>query len=312
MLRAGVIAGISLFLIAATPVPLSNPTRQPEAPVAQQPVKSVKSPNAPETGPQIGNDPNRPIYAKVSCEHGCGYFEDDRSWLQRLWTDPVATFTAALAILTFGLVGAGAWQGYLILRAEKLTRSALLNSQKATRAAIALELPVIRAQPPRLLTVNQFPVDDAPFGGLVCNVIPSHRSVIDQLYVLNGGRTHATPIAISMGWHVGQKLPEKPNYVQRTHSARQAWILQPATRIAAGIDPLCIELTAQQVDGLKAKDLTLWLYARVEYEDFLDTVREARFCWHWTQANGLGLFHFAPARDVPPDYTYKTSIDLAS
>ena len=126
MLRAGIIGGVSFFLIAATPVPAPNPTRQLDAPVAQQPAETVRSREVPEAVvPLIGNDPNRPIYANVSCEHGCGYFED-KGWLQKLWTDPVATFTA----FTVLLVGIGFWQSWLTRESINLARAEFTATQR--------------------------------------------------------------------------------------------------------------------------------------------------------------------------------------
>lgn len=40
------------------------------------------------------------VYVTAQCEHGCGYSDDQRSFIDKLWTDPVAAFTAVLAVFT--------------------------------------------------------------------------------------------------------------------------------------------------------------------------------------------------------------------
>jgi hypothetical protein len=72
---------------------------------------------------KLGGAPASPLYVEAACEHGCGYAEDNKNFLQKLWTDPIATFTGVLAILTLGLIGVGISQGRLISRQITLAQS---------------------------------------------------------------------------------------------------------------------------------------------------------------------------------------------
>jgi hypothetical protein len=47
------------------------------------------------------------LYVKAACEHGCGYTEGREGFWQRLWTDPLAIFTAILVAFNFILAFAG-------------------------------------------------------------------------------------------------------------------------------------------------------------------------------------------------------------
>ena len=60
---------------------------------------------------KTGTSAKHRLYVEAECEHGCGYTEE-KGWLERLRTDPVATFTAVLAALTLGLIVTGAIQVY--------------------------------------------------------------------------------------------------------------------------------------------------------------------------------------------------------
>jgi len=102
MFRAGIIAAAAMLLIAAGPIPSPNPADHGRPPVADhsEQVGDQASVNQNGAKPVPGADTRTPLYVQTKCEHGCGYAEDVRSWLQKLWADPVATFTAVLAIFT--------------------------------------------------------------------------------------------------------------------------------------------------------------------------------------------------------------------
>jgi hypothetical protein len=75
-----------------------------------------------------------PLYVDVDCKSGCRD-DEQKSWWNRLWADPTATFTGTLSLLTLALVITGAIQGVLIVRAERLTRAALRISARQARAS---------------------------------------------------------------------------------------------------------------------------------------------------------------------------------
>jgi hypothetical protein len=81
-------------------------------------------------------DAARPFNVVARCDHGCGYAEDNKSWKEKVLTDPIATFTALLFVVSF-------WQGILILRAERL-------AQRSTKAAFLAARNTLRATRPRI------------------------------------------------------------------------------------------------------------------------------------------------------------------
>jgi hypothetical protein len=51
---------------------------------------------------QPGSSAAKPLYVNSTCMSGC-YVEDRRAFLEKAWTDPIAAFTAVLAVSTIGL-----------------------------------------------------------------------------------------------------------------------------------------------------------------------------------------------------------------
>jgi len=131
MFRTGIIAAVAMLLIAAAPIPSPKPADQGRPPVAQHQTADAQHSNytndASEEGKTSvalpGSRTDAPLYVHANCEHGCGYAEHQESWWQKFLTDPNATFALAVAFFTFGLLGAGVWQGSLILRQIKLARA---------------------------------------------------------------------------------------------------------------------------------------------------------------------------------------------
>jgi hypothetical protein len=74
---------------------------------------------------QPGTNAAAPFYVDSTCVSGC-YVEDHRSFLDRIWTDPIAAFTAALAVSTIGL-----W----------IVTGSMANTSK--RALLDLERPIV-------------------------------------------------------------------------------------------------------------------------------------------------------------------------
>jgi len=93
-------------------------------PISQQQAKPSNQTQHGDAGTdqKAGTSSAAPLYVKAACEHGCGYSEDNKGWWQKLWTDPVASFTTVLAMLTAGLIGVGISQGRLIARQITLGR----------------------------------------------------------------------------------------------------------------------------------------------------------------------------------------------
>src|SRR6202043_377548 len=74
----------------------------------------------------------------------------------------------------------------------------------SARAAVALELPIIRVMPER------FSYGSSLDGG--GDNLRINWCVISHLNFANGGRTKAFPIEVQCGWSAGDKLPDVPAY----------------------------------------------------------------------------------------------------
>src|SRR4051794_33030668 len=131
--------------------------------------------------------------AAAGQEHG-SHQEGKESWWDRLWTDPVATFTAALAIFTFVLAGVAIWQGLHLQRSVEI----------ATRAANIAEDSLLTLERP---LVYFFGRSGEQQGGLTGDA----RTVIRGDF-RNLGRTpaHVTNIVTKVVF--GKELPDDPDY----------------------------------------------------------------------------------------------------
>ena len=92
MFKAGTILIFAVLLTAAAPMPTPKPAQDAPTSAAQT-----------VTVPVVGSSMDHRVYVDARCEHGCGYTENERGFLQKLWTDPVAMFTMVLALSTIGL-----------------------------------------------------------------------------------------------------------------------------------------------------------------------------------------------------------------
>jgi hypothetical protein len=72
-----------------------------------------------------------PISHPPTAEHGL----EKGSWRERLWTDPVATFTMAVALFTLLLAIVSAYQGVQLRRSASIADRAAGDAERATRAA---------------------------------------------------------------------------------------------------------------------------------------------------------------------------------
>lgn len=304
-------AGIAVWLCAFSALAAQEggpPISPQKAPPAQNP----RHDDGP-ADPQPGSSASRRLYVAAQCDHGCGYAEDDKGWREKFWTDPTATFTGALAILTLALVVVGTVQSTLILRAEKLTRKALKSSRrqakaarKAANAAIAIELPILRAlAPDDLLDVANIPPEFGPFAGTVNDGIPGRFSVVDAVKFNNGGRTHAYPVKVALGWSIAPELPPEPAYRRTIESAPGA-AFPPEVSTTLTTVPVCIEASEGEIAAMAAGEASLWFYGKLDYLDFLDRPHSHRFCWKWDRPDGVGMYWFTKARDAPATYTQKT------
>lgn len=202
------------------------------------------------------------------------------------WTtaEPVALYTAVLSFFSGVLVVVSFVQIRYLIRADKTARISAIAANLSARAAIGLQLPIIRIQPTSL-GHGEDP--------------ESENCYVHSVTVFNNGATKAFPKEIIYGWTVGEALPAKPSYRFSNRFPLNS-ILEPNGK------NVMQNLTGLQL--LKKGEWSkicggnyLWFYCTIFYEDFMEERRGHGFCWLWTGGMGMG---WRP--DSSPPYNQKT------
>src|ERR1019366_2886228 len=174
-------------------------------------------------------------------------------------------------------------------------------------AAVGIELPILRAFPSDLLSVDQPIPENGAYGGGVNDSIPTKYSAIGYINYKNYGRTPAFPIDFSGGWEVTAQLPDNPDYTKCV-GINHAVVYRPAsedpeTNYSVGFH-CTIELTDQEIIEISNGTSWLWFYGCLKFRDFMNTEQESRFCWRWANRNhdGSPFYFFASDGNPPPAY----------
>jgi hypothetical protein len=179
------------------------------------------------------------------------------------------------------------------LRSIAATETAADAADRSARAAIAIELPIIRVVPDRFGWGSSQDGDGPRI----------EYCAIGKLTFSNLGRTKAFPIEVQLGWSVGDKLPNAPVYTF-TKPFKVDTILEPnpVTPFEMWINDFEVTLAAGDTNKIVTRQVTLWLYCRIVYLDFMQTRHEAGFCWARYETFGGGGF----MADATPAYNRKT------
>jgi hypothetical protein len=95
--------------------------------------------------------------------------------------------------------------GCFTISVARSTRIAAGAADLSARAAVAIELPIIRIEPVGFGFGNSQEGDKPRI----------HFVAVNDLIFSNLGRTKAFPIEVQCGWFVGDKLPDRPTYLTR-------------------------------------------------------------------------------------------------
>jgi hypothetical protein len=204
----------------------------------------------------------------------------------------LAFLTLFLAFIAFGQAGLFVWQLRYMRGGMEDAAKAANAADLSARAAIALELPIIRMNAGGLgYGINQ---DGKGSQQHVCSV--------DRIFLSNLGKTKAFPIEVQFGWTVGDRLPDDPVYpFVKTFPTND--ILDPAKEaVEVSLRQFEYETIPDLYDRLRALDISLWFYCKLVYLDFMDTRREVGFCWKQFETIGMGILR----PDAAPTYNRKT------
>ncbi|HEX9512983.1 MAG TPA: hypothetical protein VF939_20980 [Puia sp.] len=219
--------------------------------------------------------------------------------------DRIAKYTFALDWLTAALVTVTAIQLIFVYRADKTAKITAEAARDSARAAIGIELPIIKAFTPNDLLDLSAPIPPSgPYGLSESFGPPGRYSALSSLEFKNYGRTVAFVEKLIIGWNVIEKLPVLPNFAHIVPIERGTIIKEDKQ---LRIDPsITIELTDAQIALISQEEASLWVYGTLFYQDFLDSYHTAKFCWRWTKDEGGPNFSFKNDGDPPVAYTKNT------
>lgn len=207
----------------------------------------------------------------------------------KTWEDPVAFYTFVLTGFTGLLAFVSFFQGVLLLRSDRTARIAANAADLSARAAIAIELPILRAAPNGLShgSTREF--------GITREHCSAH-----YVNISNGGKTKALPIELQYGYSVGA-LPKAPRY-PFTETYDPNAVIETDPKVTQTFLRENCHLEMGEWSLISSGNLTLWIYWNLVYMDFMRNRREAAFCWRWYGAPGQGFFR----PDPTPEYNRKT------
>lgn len=248
------------------------------------------------TGTAAQSSPVQPSkeQSSASQQHAENIGNPDSKETQSLWvpTDSVGLYTLVLCVFTGVLAAVSIFQGVMLIRSDKTARIAANAADLSARAAIALELPVIKIEPEGLSFGRR--KDDA---GCPVSYLTLHR-----ISFFNHGRTQAIPTKISWGWTVGKTLPEIPEY-KFVKGFDAGTVLNPdtATPTRNILADKPFETGLDQQDIIYKGTVTLWFYCRLEFNDFIDNTHFIGRCWRY-EPSGKGTL----IPDAEGAYSYRT------
>ncbi len=246
----------------------------------QTPLQSQKQSYASDTAPahSADHEPTKTLRNRLS-----------KIWA-RTWDDPVAFYTFVLSIFTGLLAVVSAVQIGFLIRSDGTARRSADAATLSAKAAIAIELPIIRAGP-----------DFFGWGQRRSGSEPAVDSFSVREVIFNNlGRTKAFPIEIQFGYFVGNKLPEIPVYNFTEAFSVDAVIESEPFHKRLGESEF--DVAPGTLAGVQAGSVRLWFYCNLIYLDFMQTRREAGFCWERWQKTGASSFRTDPT----PAYNRKS------
>jgi hypothetical protein len=202
-----------------------------------------------------------------------------------------------------GLLQAGLffWQLRLMRSSVEDTATAAKAAELSSRAAVAIELPVLRLTPADLLSTDVLISDNEPFGAGVTDDMPGKFSAVGGITINNYGRTPAFPDTFSMGYRVADRLPDEPSY-NRTWALNHAEVIKPEGEFFVG-EYLSFELTDAEIQAAGSGTSWLWVFGCICYTDFLGEKQTTKFCWRYADRNHeLPFYHFASDGEPPLAY----------
>jgi hypothetical protein len=204
--------------------------------------------------------------------------------------------TVFTGVLAFATVGLGIATVGLYVTGEKQIEAVIKSANAAdlsARAAIAIELPVIRTNVGKLGWGDT--QDEAGR--------KRHFVYIDDLFFSNLGRTQAFPTEVECGCTFGEILAGVPTYTCKKILSTNT-IFKPETENSYEVSMREFEfdVPADAYDRIRSQSAEMWVYCNLIYLDFMQNRHESAFCWRRYQGIGPGRF----IAESKPAYNRKT------
>ena len=199
-------------------------------------------------------------------------------------------FTGILSLIAGIQAVLFAWQLSYMSRGMKDAQLVAKATDRNARAAIALQLPLIRYGPNSPgHSLHSDGEDQTEF----CSV-----HFID---IKNRGKTRAFPKEVLYGWTVGDVLPDSPTY-EFLDKFPLDLVIEPDAP-APTRQFLTFEYLLKPGQWEKiCKGNYLWFYCDLIYDDFMEESHHRAYCWRWAYV-GMGV---AWRPDSTPAYNRKT------
>jgi hypothetical protein len=205
-----------------------------------------------------------------------------------------AVTAIVVAVFTFQLTRTSSRQW----SASKISADAAALTAKA---AIRIELPILRVGAPDLIGVSKAPPERGPWGGVVNDYAPSELSAISSITLWNGGRTMCQLNSMRIGCYAGAALPTAPSY-SFTVPAREMTVIPADAKAEIGVAPFCIDLSKELIKEISTEAAGLWLFGAIDYRDFLGDAHSVRFCFRRWQPEQTGIHYFEHDLTAPQSY----------
>jgi hypothetical protein len=208
--------------------------------------------------------------------------QPEKSWWEKVRSDPNALFAGAVALFTLALVIVGSRQS------RQLKRSVDLLA-KAERSQMFV---VVHSEHLRMLisTAERHAEQGPDEEGVI------YADVADVTYSFkNYGKTPAIVREISARLVYGAKPPEEPTYIPTDQVLQEHMIASgDSTAIITPLDDVRPHrcqmdegLTIQEANAVVRAQSYIWFYGRVLYQDIFGQEREHRFLWRYGGAHGF-------------------------
>ena len=213
----------------------------------------------------------------------------DYTW----WLASLTGFLFVIAVIQAGFFF---WQLRYMRQGMNDATIAANAAALSARATVALELPLIRAEPI----------------GFGTGVVQSERGEKREVFGLqcfeftNRGRTKAFPIELDWGWIVSDRLPNVPEYRLSKSFELKTTLNDTDGAIALHLREFDMGVSQGDTEKITNRDpasqVRLRLYCRLTYEDFMYERRTIGFCWKYLDLFAGGKF----IADATPAYNQRT------